>query len=736
MKMVKDNAGKTSGDNSWYTFPAALIESIPFGIIIRNLQGQLLTSNSAALSITGLDSQQLADLSFSDSYWNISHENGVALTLSEKKSLLSGTLTDPQPAVFRILDAEGRLIRLIRIRCYTTENATQSSSVLITVENLGASVAIEHLQSLINGSKVGLFLLDTDFRLITTNDYAREVMSSIVADTNINTPASFIDMLPVYRQEKAKKALAEVVNGETLSYDALYHKLDGSDIWFQVHYQPVINKTNNTTAFICITATDITELKRKEVALNQSEQRWKFALEGAGDGVWEYNFETRESYYSLTYKTMLGYSDEDFANDENEWKSRIHPEDLYKIGNIDQLYESGLIENHSVEYRIKGKDGEYKWVLDRGKVIDRNEDGKALKVIGTHSNITQRKKAEERVHRSEQLFSSFMANTPTMTWIIDEKAVFRYLNEPYMRAFALTGTDIGKSIYDIFPSAICDGFVENNWKVWNSGKSIETMEEGVGPAGQKQYYHIFKFPLKSDNGMRLLGGVALDITQKVEIEAQLTEERERSRREIIQAILNAQEKERDEIAYELHENVNQMLTSSKLMLEVAAEKQDLSPEFIRRSLGYISEAIAEIRKISHSLRPATLQDISLEAAVGEAVQEINSSGRLAVEYFYSFAGSRKHVKPEIQLAVLRMVQEQLNNITKHAGASEARITLSIKESKLLLVISDNGIGFDVLLTKKGLGLNNITNRVEYYNGTIRINSAEGEGCILEIDIPL
>lgn len=433
---------------------------------------------------------------------------------------------------------------------------------------------------------------------------------------------------------------------------------------------------------------------------------------------------------------MLGYSDEDFANDENEWKSRIHPEDLYKIGNIDQLYESGLIENHSVEYRIKAKDGEYKWILDRGKVIERNGDGKPLKVIGTHSNINQRKRAEERVHRSEQLFSSFMANTPTMNWIIDEKAVFRYLNEPYMRSFDLTGTDIGKSIYDIFPPDVCDGFVENNWKVWNSGKSMETIEEGVGPHGQKQYYHIFKFPLKSDNGIRLLGGVALDITQKVEIETQLAEERERSRLEVIQAILNAQEKERDEIAYELHENVNQMLTSSKLMLEVAVEKKDMSLEFISRSLEYISEAIGEIRKISHNLRPATLQDISLEAAIGEYVQEINQSGKLEVEYFYSFAGSRKHMSPELQLAVLRMVQEQLNNIIKHAGASEARISLSIKESKLMLIISDNGIGFNVLLTKKGLGLNNITNRVEFYNGTIRINSAEGEGCVLEIDIPL
>ncbi|RYG46955.1 MAG: hypothetical protein EOO01_15520 [Chitinophagaceae bacterium] len=369
-------------------------------------------------------------------------------------------------------------------------------------------------------------------------------------------------------------------------------------------------------------------------------------------------------------------------------------------------------------------------------LLERTPDGKPLKLIGTHKDITEQKMREEDLIQSRQQFSSFMANTPTMTWIIDENAVFRYLNAPYMKAFNLQESDIGKSIYDIFPKNICDLFIENNWKVWNTGTSIETIEDGVGPDGEPQLYHIFKFPLEPEKGVRLLGGVALDITQKVLLEKQLAAEQEKKKREIIQAIMNAQEKERKELAYELHDNVNQILSSSRLMLEVAIEKPEISQEFMTRSLTYLQDAVTELRKISHSLIPGTLRDISLEAAIEEVVQNINTTRKLKITYHKEIGPNGKNIVPEIQLAILRIVQEQCNNILKHANATEASISLYIDSQKILLLISDNGNGFDTVNTKKGLGLNNIFNRTAYYHGTIQLVSSAGNGCSMQIRIPL
>lgn len=594
----------------------------------------------------------------------------------------------------------------------------------------------QNLRSVLDNSIGAIFLLDTSFRIILANEKAKKIVRLASDVPELKEGTYFIDILPEVRKEPVKMVLDRVVKGEKAEYEIHYPKNNHEKgIWLQATYTPVKNN-DGTVNQICITAYNITNLKENEAALIKSEQRWKFALQGAGDGVWEYNFQTKEVYYSSLYKKMLGYSEEEFPNKAQEWQSRVHPDDFYKIIDIDTLYEDHSIVNHSVEYRLRSKSGKYVWILDRGMLLERTPDGEPLILIGTHTNITERKLAEQRLLRSEQRFASFMANTPTMTWIIDEYAIFRYLNAAYRRAFQLTEDAIGKSLYDFFPKNICDQFVENNWKVFETNRPIEVIEEGVGPNGEKQVYHIFKFPLESENGVRLLGGVALDITKRVELEQQLAEDEARKKREIIQAIINAQEKERTELAYELHDNVNQILSSSKLMLEVAAEKPELSADFTKRGLGYLQEAINEIRKISHNLTPTSLRDISLEVAVEDVVQSINATGKLKIKYYKKIIPGNKEIAPEKQLAVLRIIQEQFNNILKHAHGSEATLSLVITEHRLFLEIQDNGQGFDIMSTKKGLGLNNMFNRVEFYQGTIKFNSSNGKGCTLFIEIPL
>lgn len=593
----------------------------------------------------------------------------------------------------------------------------------------------QKLRSVLDNSIGAIFLVDTFYRILLANEKAKKIVRLASDGSELEEGTYFPDILPIERREEVKKILDRVLKGEKVEYEVYYPKKIGKGIWLLASYTPIKNN-DGTVNQICITAYNITNRKENEVALIKSEQRWKFALDGAGDGVWEYNFQTKEIYYSPLYKNMLGYTEEEFPNKAYEWQSRVHPDDYSKIKDIDTLYEDQSIVNHSVEYRLKSKSGKYVWVLDRGMLLERTPDGEPLILIGTHTNITERKFAEERLIQSEQRFASFMANTPTMTWIIDEYATFRYLNAAYIKSFNLTEDAIGKSIYNFFPKHICDQFVENNWKVFETNQAIELTEEGVGPGGEKQIYHIFKFPLEPENGIRLLGGVALDISKKVQLEQQLAEDEARKKREIIQAIINAQEKERTELAYELHDNVNQILSSSKLMLEVAAEKPGLSKDFTKRGLGYLQEAINEIRKISHNLTPASLRDISLEVAVEDVVQSINATGKLKIKYYKKIEQLKTEIAPEKQLAILRIIQEQFNNILKHAHASESTISLVITEMILFLEIQDNGQGFDPSTTKKGLGLNNMFNRVEYYQGTIQFISSIGKGCTLLIEIPV
>ena len=133
--------------------------------------------------------------------------------------------------------------------------------------------------------------------------------------------------------------------------------------------------------------------------LQISQERWKFAIEGAGDGVWDWDLQTDEAHYSKHWKEMLGYADNDVLPTNDEWKVRIHPDDRSYVAASMQAYLDGKSEIYVVEYRLRCKDESYKWILGRGMVVKRDESGKPLRMIGTHADITSRKQMEQQVHQ-------------------------------------------------------------------------------------------------------------------------------------------------------------------------------------------------------------------------------------------------------------------------------------------------------------------------------------------------
>jgi PAS domain S-box-containing protein len=190
--------------------------------------------------------------------------------------------------------------------------------------------------------------------------------------------------------------------------------------------------------FFCGFIRDISERKKAELDLKASEELWQFALEGAGDGVWEYNFETNEAFFSRQYKKMLGYEEDEFANEENEWFKRIHPGDLTIIKATDEDYLNNKITSHQREYRLKHRDGHYLWILDRGKVINYTAAGKPERIIGTHTDITERKQAEEEYRRISVVAS---ANENGVVFTDAEGKIF-WSNEGFVKLTGYTNEEI------------------------------------------------------------------------------------------------------------------------------------------------------------------------------------------------------------------------------------------------------------------------------------------------------
>lgn len=140
---------------------------------------------------------------------------------------------------------------------------------------------------------------------------------------------------------------------------------------------------------------DITERRLVEESLRVSEERWKLALEAAGDGVWDWNVQTGDMTFSSRFEKLFGFGEDEYGHHVEDWRSRVHPEDLPVVMAQTQACLSGKVDSFSNEHRGQCKDGHWKWVLCRGALVSRGPDGRPLRMIGTHVDITSKKQTEE-----------------------------------------------------------------------------------------------------------------------------------------------------------------------------------------------------------------------------------------------------------------------------------------------------------------------------------------------------
>lgn len=170
-------------------------------------------------------------------------------------------------------------------------------------------------------------------------------------------------------------------------------------IWLSVSDDPVFH-ADGTIKYVISSMIDISEQVKTENELKSSEDKWKFALEGNGDGVWDWDIKTNKCTYSSSYLDMLGYTANDFSK-TGDWENKIHPEDRALV--IKTLFDhvNGIsLKPYRLEYRILCADGSFKWILGRGKVMSRDEDGTGIRMIGTHMDISDSRLAEELLRHS------------------------------------------------------------------------------------------------------------------------------------------------------------------------------------------------------------------------------------------------------------------------------------------------------------------------------------------------
>ncbi len=269
------------------------------------------------------------------------------------------------------------------------------------------------------------------------------------------------------------------------------------------------------------TQKEVEERKRTEEALRDSEARWQFALEGPGDGVWDWNVQTNLLYYSPQWKKMLGYEADEVGNNLEEWDQRIHPDDQERVYEDLNQHLNGQTEIYASEYRLRCKDGGYIWVLDRGKVLSRSLAGKPLRVIGVHTNISERKRIEEAKSKSELRFRSLFEQTHDAVFIINLDGRHLAANQ---RASDMLGYSpeemIGLSLNDI--SAELDGS-KNVFSQLLAGESVPLFERQFRNKNGRVFpVEINAELIRDKNGRPLhIQSVVRDISERKEAEEAL-----------------------------------------------------------------------------------------------------------------------------------------------------------------------------------------------------------------------
>jgi signal transduction histidine kinase len=223
--------------------------------------------------------------------------------------------------------------------------------------------------------------------------------------------------------------------------------------------------------------------------------------------------------------------------------------------------------------------------------------------------------------------------------------------------------------------------------------------------------------------------IALFLLHRRKLSERLLQEEEKYQRLLTEQMITVQEREREWIGRELHDNVSQVLTTVKLYLEMASREGN-NP-LIPRSMQLINSSIIEIRNLSHQLSAPTLGTRSLVDSINALIETVAFSTQLKFEFDYTGYTS---VIMSQKLALYRILQEQLNNIVKHAQATNVWISLSGKDDKVILTVRDNGKGFDNETKTGGMGINNIISRAKVFGGIVHIETAPHKGCLLTVII--
>jgi|GEM_PF-3510494 len=510
------------------------------------------------------------------------------------------------------------------------------------------------------------------------------------------------------------------------------------------------------------------ERMRAEETLIASETRFRTLCEAAPLGIFECDARGYADYINSHWFDAHDYPAKDHFG--SGWIQLTHPDDM---PGIQEAWHKAFASRSPIlhEYRSLQPGKEARWLRVMATPISAS-GGSATRYVGCVEDITDRKLAELAQRESELRFRAFMDNNPAIAFMKDAQGRRVYNNRHYLERFQVSAEELlGKTDFDMFEPEVAERLKKADAEVMQSGKSIQFEEDVPTPDGVMRHWLVYKFPFVDPFQNQFLGGVAIDITHRREMEEALREARDeleervsertadltktnaRLKQEVLdrkkaevaltneqvslQQMLLSHETDRKLIAYEIHDGPVQYVTAALMHLEsaISANGGAKGPLGLAMAtpLRLLRETIQESRRMINGLQPMILDESGVVPAIQYLIE--GNTGPQTVEFEHQIESER--YSPMLEGALFRICQEALNNAYKYSQAKRIKIRLREERGWVRLEVEDDGIGFKPKETeRRTFGLNGVRERARLLQGHAIIHSVLGRGTRISVEMPV
>jgi PAS domain S-box-containing protein len=635
-------------------------------------------------------------------------------------------------------DPEGKPLRMIG----THSDVTDQRAAHQLIAN-----ALAFSEAVFNTSPIGIITYAGDGRTLSVNAAAARIVGSSIEELRGQNFREIRSWRAAGLLAAAEDTLAE---GRANHRQAQLVTSFGRNLSLEVDFVPFFFGGERQ---LLLMFQDVTERQRAEAALKVSEQRWQFALEGAGDGVWDWNIESGNVVFSPQLVRMFGYEPGDFSGRFEEWLSHVHPEDLpLARAQMDECL-AGRVAILRSTHRLLCKDGSHRWVLSRGKVVERDVHGKPLRLIGTFTDITEIRRYEQRL----LLLDTALQAMPAGIVITDREGRIEWVNRGFTQ---LTGYAIGEALGGN-PRLLKSGrhppeFYQNLWQtilrgeVW-AGELVNRRKDGT-----EYNEHMIIAPVShAQDGITHFIAIKQDITERKEMESRLLRSQ---RMEGIGLLAGG-------IAHDLNNVLAPILLSVELLrmrLTDLADRRtiELIESSARRGSGVVRQVLTFARGIDGEraqLRPRDLvrelvliieetfpRDITILRDVAEDTPMVLGDTTQLHQVLLNLAVNARDAMPQGGTLTFHIRPVQVEaGLNAYSGDIKPGLYV-------LLAVQDTGQGmspeirdriFEPFFTTKprgkgtGLGLPTVLGIVRSHGGFIDVVSEPGRGSEFRIYLP-